>query len=121
MVTQILFSLDYLPLTSIIILLSIIFVFSLLTYCYVKKNTLNDNVETKKAVAKNLYYFTIAAVITFVYNVAPSASPSIKTALRDQGIIAIIVINYFFQVFFIIPSLASPIAAIVILNPLHFA
>lgn len=80
----------------IVIMLAITLVFSLLTYCYVKKNVLEDNVEIKRAVSKNLYYFAIASIFTLLYNVAPSASPSIKTALRDEGITAIIVINYVF-------------------------
>ena len=106
-------------LPTIIALLSVTIVFSLLTYCYAKKNLLEDNVEIKKAVAKNLYYFAIASIFTLIYNVAPSASPSIKAALRDQGITAVVATNYFFQVFFVLPSVASPIAAIIILKPLR--
>lgn len=106
----------------IIILLSITLVFSLLTYCYVKKNHLNNNVEIKKEVAKNLYYFAIASIFTLIYNVAPAASSPIKTALRDQGIIATIIVNYYvFQVLISLPSVISPIMAIIILKPLRLA
>lgn len=37
----------------------IIIVFSLLTYCYAKKNTLQDNVEVKKVIVKNLLFLAV--------------------------------------------------------------
>jgi hypothetical protein len=103
------------------ILLSIIIVFSLFTYCYVRKNVLEDNVEIKRAVAKNLYYFTISSVFTVIYVVAPPSSAGIKAALEGQSIVVFIIINYFFQLLFILPSVASPIAAIIILKPLRLS
>lgn len=106
-------------LTAIVITISlcIIFVFSLLTYCYIKKNTLEDNVEIKKAVARNLYYFALASVFTLVYNIAPTASSPIRMALSDR-VVATVVLN---QVFISLPSVVSPIMAIVILKPLRLA
>lgn len=101
--------------------LCVIIVFSVLTFCYIKKNTLEGNTEIKKAVARNLYYFTLASIFTIIYNVAPAASPPIKAALREYGIIPIIVTNYSFQVLLSLPSVVSPIAPIIILKPLQLA
>ena len=44
----------------------IIVTFNILTYCYTKKNTLDGNVEVKKAVARNLKYITIVQVCVHV-------------------------------------------------------
>ena len=105
----------------IFILLTITIIFSFLTFCYVKKTVLRENVDIKKAVARNLYYFTIASFFALVYSIAPAASSPIKLALSDKGVIPTTIVNYIFQVLISLPSAASPVVAIAILKPLRLA
>ena len=57
-------------------------VFSLLTYCFLKKSALQENVEMKKAVAKILLYFVISVIINS--NSIPASFPTIREAFGDS-------------------------------------
>ena len=82
----------------VVILLCVTNVFSFLTYCYAKKNVLEENVEIKRAVARNLYYFTISSIFTLIYNGGPALSSPIKLAISEKGIIPTVIVYYIFQV-----------------------
>lgn len=104
-----------------LIFLCIIIVFSLLTYCFVKKNTLEDNVDVKKAVSKILFFFFIAAVISFVGSIIPSSFAFIKVALREKILLRVVLFNYIFRLLLNLISIVTPIAMIIILKPLRLA
>lgn len=72
-----------------LISLCVTITFSILTYCYIKNNTILENAELKKAIAKNLLYLLIASVLSLIYNLGPSTFPIITRALEDRSIIAI--------------------------------
>ena len=98
-----------------------IIVFCVLTYCYMRRNTLEDNVEVKRAIAKNLLYLLIAALFGFLYNIAPAFFGIIMEPLRDHGVVAFVMINYFGRVFSFLTSVATPIVAIAIIKPVRVA
>lgn len=99
----------------------IISIFGLLLFIYIKKNTLEENVAVKKAVAKILLYLFINSILTFIGNVAPATFPVIRDALIDESVISLIVINYLLRVIFNVPNIATPIVPIALLKPLRVA
>lgn len=104
-----------------IIFVCVIIFFSILTYCYVRKNTLEGNVEVKKAVSKILVYFFVAGLISFVNNILPSSFPFIKVALREKILLRVILFNYIFRLLLNAISITTPVAMIIILKPLRSA
>ena len=104
-----------------LIFICIIIVFSLLTYCYVKKNTLQDNVEVKKAIIKNLIYLAVSVIVSLICDVAPTLIPYINDSLREKQFIYMISVYYIFDAIVIVTYLSTPIAAIIILKPIHHA
>ena len=93
--------------------------FSLLTYCYVKKNTLQDNVEVKKAIIKNLIYLAVSVIASLITDVAPTFIPYIMVS--DSRFIYMILLHYIFDTIIIVTNLSTPIAAIIILKPIRDA
>ena len=104
-----------------LLFISIIIVFSILTCCYIKKNTLQDNVEVKKAIVKNLLYLTVNVIISLISNIGPASFPLINEALEDKGLIYILLVDYLIRVTIYLLYMSIPIAAIVILKPISDA
>ena len=104
-----------------LILICIIIVFSLLTYCYVKKNTLQDNVEVKKAIVKNLFYLTVYVIISVITIFGPVFFHYSKEATDMKRLIYILLVDYLVQVAVYLPYMSIPIAAIIILKPIRDA
>ena len=103
-----------------LVLLIATIVFSLLTYCFLKKSALQEDVEMKKAVAKILLYFVIAIIITILSNSIPAAFPTIREAFRDKGAANLIsLIEFVVELFLNLPLLITPVATIVILKPIQ--
>lgn len=101
-----------------LIFLCIIIVFSILTYCYVKNNILEDDVEVKKAVTKIMLFLFILSLVSFFANVLPSSSLFIKA---EKMLVIVILFNYIFRVLLNLISIATPIVMIIILKPLRLA
>ena len=99
----------------------IIITFSILTYCYTKKNAMEGSTEVKKAVAKNLYYLMISTIISFSFSFMPALFPYIRAAFAESAWIILIVVDNMFTMFLSLPSVATPIAAVVILKPVQMA
>ena len=93
-----------------LICLCVIIIFCILTYCHMKKNILEDNIDMKRAVARNLVYLLIASILYFIYNIIPSMFTVIRAALADKPVHSRISLN--------LGSIATPI---VTLKPLRTA
>ena len=106
-------------LSSAVIGSCIIVVFSIISYRFLKKNTLDGNVEVKRAVSKNLFYLAVAAVVTTISQIFPVFSPLIRTILPDYRYF--IAWNYFLRVIVSFPNIATPIVAIYALKPVKLA
>ena len=106
-------------LSSAIIGSCIIVFFSIVSYRFLKKNTLEGNVEVKKAVSKNLFYLAVVAVLTTISQIFPTFSPLIRSILPDYRYF--IAWNYFLRVFLNFPNIATPIVAIYALKPVKLA
>lgn len=66
---------------AVITLFLVIVSFGALTLFYVKRDALlQDNVEIKKEIAKNLLYLTVTTVLSLLYNLIPASFPFIKAA-----------------------------------------
>ena len=98
--------------------LSVVITFSLLSYCYYKKNTLGENNCIKKAVTRNLVYLMIASLLFFAGNVVPTLIDYIRAAFADAGILGVVIVEHIFPLFSVLPT---PIVAIVTLQPLRQA
>ena len=107
----------YIGIVISVSLLCTTIVFGIMTYVYIKRNTLESNVEVKKAVAKNLIYLSFAVIFSFIFNMVPATFPFIRAAFEDKGLLSLIVITYILRVF--IPSALTPIAAMITLKPIR--
>ena len=110
-----------LQLVSYAIFLCVIITFCVLIFRYAKKNTLGDNAKVKQAVIKNLVYLMFSNVMLFFANgvaLVTVAAPPIFTAVDFDKIL---VSNFLFPLLTILPSLAIPIATIIILKPVRLA
>ena len=105
----------------IVVFFSVIIVFSLLTGCYVKRNVLEDNVQVKRAIAKNLLFLVISIILTVISNILPASFPAIREAFEDRGLISLVLIDYVIRLFLNLPFVITPIAAIIILKPMQDA
>ena len=106
-------------LCSAIIGSCIIVFFSIISYRFSKKNTLEGNVDVKRAVAKNLFYLAVAAVLATISQIFPSFSPLIRSVLPDYRYF--IAWNYILRVIISFPNIATPIVAIYALKPVQLA
>ena len=102
----------------IIACLSVTVVFSTLSFCYVKNNTLEGDVELKTAATKNLAYLIFAAALSFVYNFIPISYPAIFSAVSPA---VSIVLNFVLNLPPIGLSIATPIVTIAVLKPVNSA
>ena len=106
-------------LSSAIIGSAITVFFSILSYRFLKKNTLEGNVDVKKAVSKNLFFLAVAAVFTTVCQTLPSFSPIIRLNLPDYRYF--IAYNYLLRLLINFPNITTPIIAIYALKPVQLA
>ena len=102
--------------------LGVVLVCCLLTGLYIQQNTLQGNVEVKKAVAKVLVYFTIITVLSFFTGLLPIATSDIRnTAGARYGTIGEIVVGYILLVIYSTNSIPTPIVALIFLKPVRIA
>ena len=94
---------------------------AIVTAVYIKKHTLEGNVQIKKAVARILAYLVIASIFSFVSSIVPAVSFVMRLIIPDSNIAFTTFRVYFTQIFFSVPSIAAPIVAIAILKPLRDA
>ena len=106
-------------LASAIIGSGIIVFFSIISYRYLKKNTLEGNVDVKRAVSKNLFYLAVAAVLATISQIFPSFGPLVRSILPDYRYF--LAWNYFLRVIISFPNIATPIVAIYALKPVQLA
>ena len=102
--------------------MGVIITYSVLTYMYVKYNTLEDSVELKKSVVKLLVYFCIVAVFSFIGGLLPAATHAIgDAAMASGGTVGFLAVDYSLNIIYLIPSLATPMVAIIFLKPIRDA
>jgi hypothetical protein len=106
-------------LSSTVVGSCIIVFFSILSYRFLKKNTLEGNVDVKRAASKNLFFLAAAVVITTICQILPSFSPLIRLILPDYRYS--IAYNYFLRLVISFPNIATPIIAIFALKPVQLA
>jgi hypothetical protein len=93
--------------------------FGILTFCYIRRNTLSSNSEVKKSIARHLFYLTTAAIVAFVSNLLPASFPAIRAALAGQVIVNILVVHYVFRLLFNSLNIITPVATIILLKPMR--
>ena len=100
----------------------VILIFSVLTFIYVKRNTLGDNAELMKSVANLLVYFCIIAVFSLLNGLLPAVTPAIRDAAAARsGTVGMVAVEHILNVVYIFPSFATPIVAMVFLKPIRDA
>ena len=107
----------------VFVTLILISVFGLLTLCYVKKNTIKENKAIKKAIAKNLLYLTTKVFATIITAIFFFGFSSLRFIFEEHiSVIVYIVFQYLFgYIAFGCITLITPIASLVILQPLQVA
>lgn len=106
----------------LVILPFVIFLFSLFTCCYVRKNVLEENVEIKQAVAKNLYYLALATAVTIVVPVAFVIITYVVDQVgSEKAALFAIVLDQVFQLVIMVPSSIVIVSALISLKPLRLA
>ena len=96
--------------------------FTVLTYCYIKKHTVEDSVDIKKAVAKTLLYLMVSAIISSMYT-APSVVPNVSSTFAGMvNVIYLLAFRYYIpQVLVNVISAITPIVTIILLKPARVA
>ena len=110
-----------LQLVSYAISLCAIFIFCILIFCYTKKNTLGDNAKVKRAVIKNLVYLLLSNMMLFFANAVSLITVTVPPIYTLMDVDKIVLSNFLFPLLTILPSLAIPIATIIILKPVRLA
>ena len=108
----------------IIVSLLLISIFGILTFCYMKENTIQDNAAIKKVIAKNLLFLSIKVfviVITYIILVCFDVLEIILFEERTRLILDLAVEYIVHDAIYDILSLSTPIAALIILRPLRVA
>ena len=94
---------------------------SMLTCIFVKRNTLEENTDVKKAITKVLAYFAVTSILSFFNNIVPAFNPLIKAAIANENIATNVALYFLLHLAFNIPSIATPIITIMLLKPIRVA
>ena len=116
----------YMISTVLSTMLSLVFliiqiVMAIVTFVYIKKHTLEGNVQIKKAVAKVVAYFVIASIITFISSIVPAVSFITRLIIPGSTIAPTTARIYFTRLIFSVPGIATPLVAIALLKPVRDA
>ena len=94
--------------------------FSALSYHFFKKNVIQgENASIKKAVAKNLIYYVVVAVVAFVANILIPVNSRIRSSLASQAVLYAVVFDWCSTLLFSLPTLATPVMTIALLEPVR--
>ena len=104
-----------------IILLVVELIFCVLSTIFIKRNVLEESSEVKKAITKVLAFNFISSIMSFVNSVVPFLGPVLRSALVNDDLTGIMVINYVVRIIFNIPAIATPFIAILLLKPVRLA
>ena len=96
----------------------VISTFGILTYCYIKHNTLQEDNQIKKAIAKSLFYLVGKTVLTVITYVPPTIIPIIRSFSSTT---TIKVLFYFGLLLVQLPGIFTLILMLVALEPLRKA
>ena len=120
--TSILFPISASLVTIVAITFLIIqIVMIIVTFVYIKKHTLEGNVQIKKAVAKVLVYIFIASIVSFIDTIVPAVSFIVRLIIPGSTIVTNTAESYFARLLFSVPGIATPLVAIALLKPVRDA
>ena len=106
---------------AVLLSIAVIIIFSVLTLHYVKKNTLQGNVEVKRAVAKILLYHFVVTMLNLFILVLLSLNPLIESYLSNAVLVRVILRFYVLRIAMNLILLPLPIVILAVLKPLHQA
>ena len=106
----------------IIVSLLLISIFGILTFCYVKENTIQDNAVIKKVIAKNLLFLSIKVFVIVITYIILVCFDVLEIFEERTRLILDLAVGYIVHdAIYDILSLSTPIAALIILRPLRVA
>ena len=116
----------YLAITGLLYAVSLIFliiqiVMIIITFVYIKKHTLEGNVQIKKAVAKVIAYLFFGSIIAFISTILPAWSFVIQLIIPGSTTATVTTRIYLNRLILGVPGIATPIAAIALLKPVRDA
>ena len=104
--------------TLYVICLCVIITFSVLSYHYFKQNTIEgENADIKRAVAKNLVYFFVMAIIAFLTSILPVTTSRFRMILLRRSVLSVTLFNWFFVLLFSLSTVITPIVTITVFKP----
>ena len=109
--------------TAMLVLLSVVglgvtSLFGILTFCYVKKNTLRESTDAHKAAIKILAYITVGTVMSFIINTLPPLYNRIENYLsgRESSMVTELVLYYVSHGLFKLPLIVIPLLTLTLLK-----
>lgn len=99
-------------------------IFAFLTIWYIKHNILEENKEIKKAIAKNLFFFSIGTVMIVIINVITTIHNNVVTrgvAATPRSITIKLAVIYIITLVVVLLGLSTPVVALIILKPIRDA
>ena len=91
-----------------------ILLFSILTYCYTKKNVIssdtNGSSDAKQAVVRNLKYLALVSAISLYFNATSAIYPFVRLRVfsANNGVVLTLVLSSVFGIFLDLLSAATP-------------
>ena len=94
-------------------------VMAIVTCVYIKKHTLDGNVQIKKAVAKVLVYIVTVSINTFISTIIPALSFFIWQLFPESTTVVTTARTYIDSLITSVAGIATPIVAIALLKPVR--
>ena len=94
--------------------------FGVLTFCYVKKNTLENSTSAHKTSVKILAYLVVEALVSIFVNIIPPLFHQIENRLRvNSPAVSQLVILYVSNAIFLFPTILIPIITMTLMKPVR--
>ena len=107
--------------TVVLLSIAVIIIFSVLTLRYIKRNTLQGNVEVKRSVAKILLYHFVVTMLNLFILVLLSLNPLIESYLSNAVLVRVILRFYVLRIATNLVYITLPIVILAVLKPLRQA
>ena len=98
--------------------LGITILFGIFTFCYVKKNTLEESTDTHEAVVKILVYVIVGTVISLINTLVPTVLSASVKILNQRPLLALVLYTLT-GVVFIFSLMLYPVVTLIFLRSVH--
>ena len=109
------------PILVLLVGIVIILTFSILTWCYIRNNTINEGKKIKKAVAKILIYLWIKGTFILLHYIIIAIAEYIQPSVNDQESLILLLVTVYLLAYVLYDTfvLLTPILSLILLKPLQ--